>query len=93
MRAFGHQWRRERTRAKPKGVGLKGWARKETVVREGKRYKYLPGSQRSDKSWQCCVLPVAMPLYDIDAPQVEHCYTKPDSRDKRVLSKLSWLNF
>ena len=34
LRAFGHQWRRERTRVKPKAIGLKGWARKKTVVRE-----------------------------------------------------------
>ena len=89
MRAFGHQWRRERTRAEPTGVGLKSWARKKTVVREGKRYKYLPRSQWSDKSWQCHVLPVAVSLCGITMPQVRHCRTKPGSKDKRVLSKLS----
>ena len=37
LRTFGHKWRRERTRAEPKSIGLKDWARKKTVVREGKR--------------------------------------------------------
>ena len=32
-------------------VGLNEEAKKKTVVREGKRYKYLPWSQRSDKLW------------------------------------------
>ena len=44
-----------------------GQRSKETVVMEEKRYKYLPWSQRSDKSQQYHGLSVTVLHYDISA--------------------------
>ena len=57
--------------------------RKKTVVREGKRYKYLPWSQRSDKSWQCHGLSAAVSLCVIAAPLVRHYRTELGSKGIR----------
>jgi hypothetical protein len=43
--------KRERVSTEQLFVSLKGWARKRTVMGVGRRYKYLPHSQWSDKSW------------------------------------------
>ena len=64
-------------------VGLNEEAKKKTVVREGKRYKYLLWSKRSDKSWQCHGLSAAVLLYGIATPLVWHYHTEPGSKGIR----------